>query len=77
MNPSSPYLWKQTSLEGLLAPGQFQTCPEVSRYKDYKARTEVPATLPLPAIQALGQSLSVCRPQLPHWHSEGFELDDV
>lgn len=61
---------------GFMSPVQFQTCPEVSRDKDHKARPQDPGTLPLPAIEARGQPLPRCRILWSHPHSEGLEPDD-
>lgn len=65
-------------MEGLLAPGQFQTCPEVSRYKDHKPEQKALTPGHYQSVtQALGQPLPLCKPQFPHLHSEGFEPDDL
>lgn len=61
---------------GFTSPVQFQTCPEVSRDKDHKARPQDPGPLPLPDIKARGQPLPLCRILWSHLYSEELEPDD-
>lgn len=61
---------------GFTSPIQFQTCPEVCRDKAHKARPQDPGTLPLPAVEAWGRTLPLCRILWPRLYSEGLEPDD-
>lgn len=55
-----------------MSPIQFWSCPDVSRDKDHKARPQDPGTLPLPATEAAGWSLPLCRILVPHLYGEGL-----